>query len=229
MYGLTDADDAPLAPDAPLTPWLQTIHSEISARRFDLVNPTAAMVSFRAMALVLARVARFGGHTEDGVYSVAQHSVEGARALQRAGHAEAAVAFLLHDGHEYITGDMPTPIKEALQTHAVLASGNVYAGECIDRAIKSLKGTLDRVIHEAAGLEWPLTKATRELVKEYDARMCNTERLTRLASQPVPWGEPIGNLPVVPGCDLSPWTTDTARLMFWNACREMLPAMQGKW
>jgi len=208
------------------SPWLQTIHPHRATRRFDLVNPTAAMVHFPTMALVLSRIPRFGGHTECGVYSVAQHSVEGADAIMRDGYTrEVAVAFLLHDGHEYITGDFATPIQQALAVHAELASGNIYAGEMIGTAIRALKTALDAVIYEAAGIAWPLPPVVRAIVKKYDARMCNTERLARLDVEPCEWGA-VGELPIVRGCDLTPWGQAVAQGRFLHALHQFgLPCL----
>lgn len=182
-------------------PWLQTINPERSLRRFDLVNPTAVMVHFPTMARVLARIPRFGGHTEgEEIYSVAQHCVEGAFAILRdTGNKAAARAFLLHDGHEYITGDLATPIKQALAAHA----GGRWVGTLVTEAIKSLQRTLDCVIYGAAGIAYPLTPEVRAIVREYDLRMCRTERDVRMDETPFPWVSHVENAEPVAGVDLS--------------------------
>ena len=205
---------------APASPWLQTRHPERARRKFDLMNPTAAMVSLTTMAKVLARVARFAGHTEGAeIYSVAQHSVEGCRAILRDGHGQdVASAFLMHDGHEYLMGDWPTPVQQALSKHAELDNGTPAAGECVKRAIKSLKNSLDRPIHEAAGLAWPLPEHVRKIVKEYDLRMGRTERDARMAEPPAAWDDIYSNAEPVKGCDLSPWPAAYAESMFALWC-----------
>jgi hypothetical protein len=116
-------------------------------------------------------------------------------------------------------GDMPTPIAQALAVHAELTTGNIYAGEVVGTAIRALKTALDAVIHEAAGISWPLPALMRALVKEYDARMCNTERLARMAPSPGDWG-PIGTLEPVPGVDTSPWGAAVAQGAFLRALKE---------
>lgn len=194
-----------------VSPWLQTINPERELRRFDLVNPTAAMVNFPAMARVLARIPRFGGHTEDEeIYSVAQHSVEGAFAILRdTGNREAARAFLLHDGHEYLIGDIATPVVKALSVHAEMADGFI-AGLHVVRAIKKLKDVLDRVIYGAAGIAWPLPPDVAAIVKEYDGRMGRTELDARMDEPPCAHGPRYMNAKPVEGVDLSPMSQKMA-------------------
>lgn len=205
-------------------PWLQTIHPDRELRRFDLINPTAAMVHFPSMALVLARIPRFGGHTQGGdIYSVAQHSVEGARALVRDGHPEAAAALLLHDGHEYVMGDIATPVARALAVHAEYATGDINAGDIVDLAIRRMKSTIDAAIYEAAGMAYPLRPEVRALVKEYDLRMCRTERDVRMAERPMDWGSAWESVEPLPYVNCGLWSAERARSAFHMMCREMLP------
>jgi hypothetical protein len=196
---------------------LQTLDSGA----FDLLHPTPEMVSFSQMATVLAKVPRFGAHTtDDEIYSVAQHSTEGAKAIMRdTGRSDAALAFLLHDGHEYIMGDIATPIADAL---AALASihGGVGGAAAVRVAILNLKRRLDRVIYAAAGLPWPAPLDVSRLVKDYDVRMCQTERLARLAPSPHGWGAVYENAAVVEGCDLFPRSTEAAMSEFLSLFRE---------
>lgn len=193
------------------TPWLQTIHPVQELRRFDLVNPTAAMVHFPAVAHVLARIPRFAGHTAgDLIYSVAQHCVEGAYAIERdTGNREAARAFLLHDGHEYIMGDIATPLVTALDWWD--------GGGAVSAAVRSLKNSLDEAIYEAAGIGWPLLRSVRVIVKEYDIRMGRTERDERLAEPPMVWDDRYTNAEPVLGCDLSEWGRAVAEGRFLQA------------
>jgi len=80
-----------------------------TGRRFDLLEPTAAMVSPQDLAHALARLCRFNGHCVTH-YSVAQHSCFVAD-LVPAGDQLAA---LLHDATEAYVGDMVRPLKDLL-------------------------------------------------------------------------------------------------------------------
>lgn len=207
-------------------PWIQARPSRVGERgqRVDLVTPTVAQIDFRAVAAVLARVARFGAHTDE-VLSVAQHCIEGARAIVRdIGNTEAAAAFLIHDAHEYLIGDIPTPVRDGIAAHAVLVSGDIAAGPLVKNAIQSLKSTLDKAIHEAAGVPWPLSRETLSIVKTYDLRMGRTERDARLAPTPCLWDSAWEQAEPVTGCDLSVRGEQYVRGMYWQACTELLPA-----
>jgi len=203
--------------------WMQALGSV----RFDLAEPTPAMIDFDAMAIVLARAPRFAGHTEGGVYSVAQHCHEGAYAILRdTGRRDWAAAFLLHDGHEYVIGDLSTPMQDALCHFANIDNEHMDAGRVVRRAIKALKGGLDAAIYTAAGIAWPLDAETAAVVKEYDTRMCRTERTACLAQPPEPWHESLENAVPVVGADLNPWTERAARWRFKDALADIVKARQ---
>jgi len=99
----------------------------------DLLNPVPERIDIREVAYHLARINRFVGASE---ISVAQHCVEGAeyilerwtdiatRSHGRGASTTAALlregtayAFLLHDAHEAIVGDVSSPAKRAM--HAI--------------------------------------------------------------------------------------------------------------
>lgn len=228
----------PLAPALPDTPWLQVLHPVKELRRLDLMNPDPRCIDFGHMATALSRVARFGAQTTKGTYTVAQHSVEGANAILRdTGNRLAAAAFLLHDGHEAYMGDIATPVAEALRAHADAVTGTVlqhdrdgllhtHAGDIVKSAVASLKTVLDSAIYAAAGLPWPLSPEVRAIVKEYDARMCQTERTARLQESPEPWPM-YDDLVPVQGCDLFEFQAGTISSFFAQSCRDLLPALGG--
>lgn len=90
----------------------------LSGRRLDLLNPSPLDIEISDIAHGLARVARWNGQTHgDHAFSVAQHCVlVEALAL----HFEPSLprqwrlAALLHDGPEYVVGDMISPFKAAM-------------------------------------------------------------------------------------------------------------------
>lgn len=90
----------------------------LSGRRLDLLNPSPLDIEISDIAHGLARVARWNGQTHGNhAFSVAQHCVlVEALAL----HFEPSLprqwrlAALLHDGPEYVVGDMISPFKAAM-------------------------------------------------------------------------------------------------------------------
>jgi hypothetical protein len=100
-----------------------------SGRRHCLVDPHPQDVTVEDLAVGLARLARFGGHTRER-YSVAQHSVLVAWLLQRRlvvpgatrldpQHRLLVLAALLHDAHEALWGfgDICRPALDAAPDH----------------------------------------------------------------------------------------------------------------
>lgn len=195
----------------------------IGSVMIDLVAPRRQEINIETIATVLARVPRFGAHTERGVLSVAQHSVEGALAILRdTGRRDWAAAFLLHDAHEAYFGDDSTPKIEALVAIAAEEYGEL-AGRMMRNAFRSLKYRFDAVIYPAAGIAWPLDEETRDIVHEYDRRMGRTERDARMGAPPVEWTDRYAAVAPVAGCDLHSWPEHTARVVFLRVCRSLLP------
>jgi len=90
----------------------------LSGRRLDLLQPSPLDVEIDDIAHGLARVARWNGQTNgDHAFSVAQHSVIVwqifSRLCPKASPDEEMIA-LLHDGPEYVVGDMISPFKAVL-------------------------------------------------------------------------------------------------------------------
>ncbi len=90
----------------------------LSGRRLDLLDPSPLDVEIEDIAHGLARVARWNGQTVgDHAFSVAQHCllVEWiTRALRPDLPARWRLAALLHDGPEYVIGDLISPFKAAI-------------------------------------------------------------------------------------------------------------------
>jgi uncharacterized protein len=110
-----------------------------SGRRLDLDDPRPEDIRIEDVAGGLSKVCRFGAQPIE-YYSVAQHALLVQR-LVEAGHPELALAALHHDSHEAYLCDIPSPLKRKIS-----ADTDVY-----DEACK----TLDRVIADAFGFEWP--------------------------------------------------------------------------
>lgn len=95
-----------------------------SGRQFDLLHPTAAMISPNDIAHALANLCRFNGHTRNH-YSVAQHSML-VSSLVPAQHQLVA---LLHDATEAYIGDMTRPLK-ALMPQYQAAEETIWQAIC---------------------------------------------------------------------------------------------------
>ena len=90
----------------------------LSGRRLDLLHPAPADIEIEDIAHGLARVARWNGQTAGAsLFSVAQHSVLVETILARLDPAlppPGRLAALLHDGPEYVIGDLISPFKVVL-------------------------------------------------------------------------------------------------------------------
>lgn len=143
----------------------------------DLARPSPAEVDFRDFAGRLSRIARFNGVPQIGSYSVAQHSLHGAQALLAEGAGEMMAAlFLLHDAHEALIGDLPTPFQHLLEA---------VHGPGVRDSIGKIKTAWDEAIYEAAGLPGPSAWKTswRTVIDGMDRRMMQAEARELLGEQ----------------------------------------------
>ena len=139
----------------------------LSGRRLDLLDPSPLDVELEDIAHGLARVARWNGQTigEHG-FSVAQHSIvveEIAAHLQPGLAPRWRLAALLHDGPEYVIGDMISPFKAAL--------GLNY---------RRFEDRLEAAIHIRFGLPARIPAPIKTLIKQAD-RACAFFEATQLA------------------------------------------------
>lgn len=90
----------------------------LSGRRLDLLDPSPVDIEISDIAHGLARVARWNGQTKGSyAFSVAQHSVLVWQILLRLKPEISAswqLMALLHDGAEYVVGDMISPFKAVI-------------------------------------------------------------------------------------------------------------------
>lgn len=162
-----------------MSPWLQTA----SGAAYDLLNPDPQSITLGDTAHALARICRYTGHVSR-FYSVAQHCVQGARALRSRGeHVGIQRAFLLHDAHEAVTGDVASPIKR-----------------CLGETWRSFERT-----HEIAfRTRFVVPRDMPEAIKAMDLAMLETERRALLGPSPRPLGdgwpvvEPVEDLVIYP-------------------------------
>lgn len=127
----------------------------LSGRRLDLLDPSPVDIEIEDIAHGLARVARWNGQTTGPLpFSVAQHSllVEAFCGVLRPDWpAKWRLAALLHDGPEFVIGDMISPFKSAL--------GDQY---------KTIEKRLQRAIHLRFGLPADLPETIEKAIKRAD-------------------------------------------------------------
>lgn len=173
-----------------------------SGKRFPLVDPSPEDVDWHDMAEHLAKEPRFIGAGR-GTYSIAQHSIVVAEILP----VEARPYGLVHDGKEYVIGDIITPVKEALILYG--------AGDALDR----VEAPIDAAIHRAAGLEWPVPPIIAYMVKRADLVALATE-IRDLMPDGLEWDV---DLPPPLNRTITPWPWHRAMDAYMDRLRRWLP------
>jgi uncharacterized protein len=164
-----------------------TFSTTQSGQVIDLLNPNSKLISLADLALGLSRINRFNGQTRLGPLSVAQHSVTVVKIIQQGPNTPLlSLQALLHDGHEYLLGDISSPAEAAI------------APEIINRR----KRDLDLSIYRALQVPYP-DAASATLINRADRVALATEWRDLMPTQvPAHWPQPA-NFSVKP---LSHWT-----------------------
>lgn len=182
----------------------------------DLANVLVDDIDFAAMAAGLSKMARFNAIYRCPLYSVGQHSVMGADAqFNETGDSTLAGYFLLHDGHEYLTGDGTRPMVDRIQLQimrlaakAQLTGGALkFLDQLAHRAIGEVKREIDIQIYKAAGIpDLALMPIYARQVKEMDNRMLVAEAKALFGPQAAAECLPVGDLkqPRLTGA-IKPW------------------------
>jgi len=130
----------------------------------------------------LAQKIRFNGQCTVMGYTVAQHTVLGARALlAMKAPKEIALAFLLHEVSEVYLPDIPSPIK--LLTYVTLPGCSETQVSWHDFEKQHAASIL-----EAIGRFELLPLLDDPRVKDMDIRMLITEKRDLMGPEPQPWG-----------------------------------------
>jgi 5'-nucleotidase len=139
----------------------------LSGRRLDLLDPSPMDIEIDDIAHGLARVARWNGQTSGPLpFNVAQHSliVENfCTELKPGWPAKWRLAALLHDGPEFVIGDMISPFKAQL--------GGQY---------KVIEHRLQQAIHVRFSLPPELPESIEKTIKRAD-RACAFFEATQFA------------------------------------------------
>lgn len=175
----------------------------LSGRRLDLLDPSPLDIEIEDIAHGLARVARWNGQTHgEHAYSVAQHSlmVEQIVGLLKPDITiKQRLATLLHDGPEYVIGDMISPFKRVM--------GGDYS---------AIEDRLQTAIHLRFQLPARLSVADKKLIKRADmvAAFFEATRLAGFSEDEARtfFGKPDGvDADALP---LSPWPAAKAQQAF---------------
>jgi len=140
----------------------RTLSFAPSGAIYDVADPGARPVDFAHVAMRLARTYRFNASA--GALSVLQHEVMGAEAIiAEGGSALDASLFLHHDDHEFILGDMVSPVSATI----------ALALPAFRDAWSDIKANWDRALFAALRLPVPdrWTEAQAALVRSMDMRM----------------------------------------------------------
>jgi len=200
--------------------WIQTR----TGRAFDLMHPTPDMIDIIGdVAPALALINRFTGHAGYpgpalSGHSVAQHSILGSDALlAETGRSELALAFLLHDAHEFAIGDISSPVA---------ATFEALLGPEFKNVLTLLKWTIDQAIHAHLGLPFPWPEGVRAAVKEMDLRMLHAERAWLMTKSPKPWstdGWAVAPVRSLTWREFLPMTPKTAAREWLNRLAALMP------
>ncbi|WP_024350999.1 hypothetical protein [Aurantimonas coralicida] len=122
-------------------------------RYLDLLDPQPADIDVYRLCRVLAGIPRWSGQP-DTPWTVGQHSLVVGKIVQsRYRDPKLTLAALLHDGHEYATGDINTPLKRLLGPAIVAIQGGLDAAIC-DRVgvdIEAMHGAIVKAVDVEVG------------------------------------------------------------------------------
>jgi hypothetical protein len=132
-------------------------------RRLYLDTLDMTGLTLEQLARSLAHENRFGGQTPRP-YSVLEHSLlveyiytSTVRDLGEQPLDRVRLALLMHDAHEGLVKDMPSPLKKLLPDY------------------RDLESRVELAVHEHFGITRLMDQAA-DTIKHYDLRACNTER-----------------------------------------------------
>lgn len=169
--------------------------------------------SLHDTAWSLSRINRFLGSTQGRPYSVAQHSCLVSDYMLK--HYDILSAFigLLHDAHESVLGDIPTPLKKAF----------LNSGLDLKRIFEE---PIDDFIYDAIGIKLPLPAHVHENVKVADAVLYQAEGrmlMRNFVSAPIPEGAAAYENTI------TPWTADESYRQFISRFNKLKPLAQSQW
>lgn len=172
-------------------PWIQLS----SGAKFDLVDLESNEFKVLDLAQGISKLCRFGGACTE-FYSVAQHSV--LCAVYAPEHLKYQA--LMHDIHETITGDMPSPIKRNLPDYR----------EFENRIAAFIRRRLDLPID------------LDPLIHEIDMRMLVTEKRDIMAKCEHEWSSYMQQFDPYED-KITPWRESIALIAFMQSYKMFAP------
>lgn len=118
----------------------------------------------------ISKICRYNGQINE-FYSVAEHSVLVSRMAALAGDTDAELPALMHDVHEYVSGDYPTPHKDMVP--------GLVAFE--DQYMETVRDALDLP---------PSTDPVWDRVAEYDSQILHRELIVLRRDNLPTWFDP---------------------------------------
>jgi len=187
----------------------------LSGRRLDLIDPSPMDIEIEDIAHGLARVARWNGQTTGAhAFSVAQHSVivtEICETLNPSLRPDQRLMALLHDGPEYVIGDMISPFKAIL--------GDSYKG---------IEQRLEEAIHLRFGLPARTPQKLKKMIKQADGICAWFEAVQLAGFEVVEADKFFGRPPDTIHLDLMPEPADDAQSRFMARHVELLTAIEAE-
>jgi len=169
--------------------WTQA-HSGID---IDLLNPDPSKIRLDDIARCLSRIPRFLGATiGDYPWNVAQHSILVESLMPSHSSPEDRLAALLHDAHEAYVGDLPSPVKWAMDEIYSAQNKDPYVGTPPSFFFREITQRLDRAIYKTFGIAPDIRVLS--IVNKADLTALAVERALLMAPCEREWG----NLPPLP-------------------------------
>lgn len=185
-----------ISPGSVMDPTINTVDGKL----FSYKAMNFGDLTIEGMASALAKICRFGGHCTE-FYSVAEHCVIVSNLVPRS----IALLGLIHDLHECVMGDMPSPLKSISPEYKALEK----------KAAKALQDVL---------CTWPMYPVDHRVVKKADTLLYLAEREKIMPQLPLDHPE-HGYIPLPPPGTPDAHTLEVAksriRCLDWRAARDL--------
>lgn len=135
------------------------------------------------IAKSLSQITRYRGATKFPI-TVAEHSVMVSRIAGELGGREAALYGLVHDVHEIVVSDIPSPLKK------FFADTNPHFAQ----TLRYVEGLADVTLWPVLGVRYPMPEAVAAIVKRADLIALAVEKRDATVDS-FPWSNPEKPLP----------------------------------
>lgn len=170
--------------------WIQTY----SGRVLDLVRPDPEAIHIDDLVIPMSVTPRFSGHTVGHLFpaDLCFHSLLVESLMPASATPSARLAALLHDAHEAFTGDITSPMRQALAAYSPEGAS----------ALKHIQFDLQDAVERAVGLNVSVRFECRAEIKQADLLALAIEKRDLMGPSPEPWSwlpDPADNRPSYPG------------------------------